>query len=217
MTISIRKASRSNGSTRLLSILAAEAAKPFRPTARRYSKEGKAVVAAPASEPFKLKLDLFANFAQFIYSDNNLQNGIGPQSDRVDFSRRRHWSDWPARSQTRTRIMIAWQVGARLTFPNNVYFQLAPTLYNYTGDGDSLISTRRRLTPPVERAVDGQNQTGINSLLVFDMPMEVGWKLWDLPMRIFGEFADNIEGDDRAHAAAELGGFEAHTGQHTLG
>ena len=33
-------------------------------------------------------------------------------------------------------------------------------------------------------------------------------------MRIFGEFADNIEGHDRAHAAAELGGFDAHTGQH---
>ena len=31
--------------------------------------------------------------------------------------------------------MLAWQAGARLTFPNSVYFQLAPTLYNYTGDG----------------------------------------------------------------------------------
>ena len=58
------------------------------------------------------------------------------------------------------------------------------------------------------------NQTGINSLLVFDLPAEIGWKAWDLPMRIFGEFADNIEGHDRAHAAADLGGFEAHTGQH---
>ena len=33
----------------------------------KYSKDGKGVVAAPAGEPFKLKLDVFANFAQFIY------------------------------------------------------------------------------------------------------------------------------------------------------
>ena len=33
--------------------------------------------------------------------------------------------------------MLAWQVGARLTFPNNVYVQLAPTIYNYTGNGDT--------------------------------------------------------------------------------
>ena len=45
------------------------------------------------------------------------------------------------------------------------------------------------------------NQTGINSLLVFDMPVEIGWKVWDLPMRVFGDFADNIEADDRATAA----------------
>src|SRR5882672_9639735 len=45
------------------------------------------------------------------------------------------------------------------------------------------------------------NQTGINSLLVFDMPMEVGWKLGELPMRIFGDFAVNLEGDARAKAA----------------
>src|SRR5262252_4816945 len=41
-----------------------------------YSKDGKAV-AAPASEPFKLKLDLFANFAQFVYDDQNPENQLG--------------------------------------------------------------------------------------------------------------------------------------------
>ena len=33
--------------------------------------------------------------------------------------------------------LLAWQVGARFNFPNNIYFQLAPTLYNYTGNGDT--------------------------------------------------------------------------------
>ncbi len=45
------------------------------------------------------------------------------------------------------------------------------------------------------------NQTGVNSLLVFDMPVEFGWKLGELPMRVFGDFAINFDGDDRAAAA----------------
>src|SRR5204863_8386561 len=48
-------------------------------------------------------------------------------------------------------------------------------------------------------------QTRINSLLVFDMPVEFGWKAWGIPMRIFGDFATNSEGDDRADAAGQPG------------
>jgi Putative porin len=155
-----------------------------------YSKEGKSVVAAPA-EPFKLKLDVFANFAQFVYDDENPENPIGPNPT----------TDANGTTQkipTTDAFMLAWQVGARLTFPNNVYFQLAPTVYNYTGNGDTF-NVHFQGDP-------GGNQTGINSLLVFDMPMEVGWKLWNLPMRIFGDFAVNFDADDRAEAAGHAGG-----------
>jgi hypothetical protein len=111
--------------------------------------------------------------------------------------------------------MMAWQVGARLTFPSSFYVQLAPTLYNYTGNGDTFNIHFVGGNPALSNSASlATNQTGINSLLVFDLPAEVGWKAWGLPMRIFGEFADNIEGHDRAHAAADLGGFQAHTGQH---
>src|SRR5207237_6014810 len=50
-----------------------------------------------------------------------------------------------------------------------------------------------------------QNQTGINSLLVFDLPWEIGWKLGEMPMRLFGDFAVNLEADDRAAAAGHPG------------
>ena len=111
--------------------------------------------------------------------------------------------------------MLAWQVGARLTFPSSIYVQLAPTLYNYTGNGDTFNIHYVGGNPALSNSASlATNQTGINSLLVFDLPAEIGWKAWGLPMRVFGEFADNIEGHDRAHAAAELGGFDAHTGQH---
>ena len=53
-------------------------------------------------------------------------------------------------------------------------------------------------TPP---ATVTPNQTGINSLLVFDMPTEFDWKFGEIPMRVFGDFAMNFEGDDRAAAA----------------
>ena len=172
----------------------------------KYSKEGKGVVAAPASEPFKLKLDLFANFAQFIYSGNIIQNGLGPRPT-VSSSAGDGTGQTGQLIPDTNAYLLAWQIGARVTFPNNVYFQLAPTVYNYTGDGQFFNIHFQGGSPHLTNAQSmAQNQNGINSLLVFDMPMEVGWKLWDLPMRIFGEFATNFEADDRAAAAGHEGG-----------
>ena len=49
--------------------------------AESYGKEGgKGIIAPAASEPFKLKLDLFVNFAQFIYDDANPENPLGPRA-----------------------------------------------------------------------------------------------------------------------------------------
>jgi hypothetical protein len=148
-----------------------------------YGKEGKAVVATQAAEPFKMKLDLFANFAQFVYDDTNPENPIGPQ---------------PSNVPTTDAYMLGWQVGARLTFPHDIYVQLAPTIYNYTGTGQHFHTHFVGDTP-------SDNQTGVNSLLVFDMPGEIGWKVGELPMRVFGDFAVNFDGDDRADAAGHPG------------
>jgi Putative porin len=172
----------------------------------KYSKEGKGVVAAPAGEPFKLKLDLFANFAQFIYSGNIIQNGLGPRPT-VSASAGGGTGQTGQLIPDTNAYLLAWQAGARLTFPNNVYFQMAPTLYNYTGDGQFFNIHFQGGSPHLTNAQSlAQNQIGINSLLIFDMPMEVGWKLWDLPMRIFGDFAVNFDADDRATAAGAPGG-----------
>ena len=155
-----------------------------------YSKDGK-VVAGPPPEPF-LKLDLFANFGQFVYDDANPENPIGP----------RPTTRQPIGGETQLvpnhdAFLLGWQVGARFDFPHIVYFQLAPTLYNYTGNGDTF---------NIHFSGDpGGNQTGINSLLVFDMPAEIGWKVGKIPMRIFGDFAVNFEADERADAAGHSG------------
>ena len=162
-----------------------------------YSKDGK-VVSGPPSEPF-LKLDLFANFGQFVYDDANPENPIGP----------RPTTRQPIGGETQLvpnhdAFLLGWQLGARLEFPHIVYFQLAPTLYNYTGNGDTF-NIHFSGDPILPTFQPSGNQTGINSLLVFDMPAEIGWKVGKIPMRVFGDFAVNLEADDRADAAGHSG------------
>jgi hypothetical protein len=152
--------------------------------AQSYSKEGKGVVTTQAAaEPFKMKIDVFVNFAQFVYDDENPENPIGPE---------------PSGVPTTDAFLLAWQVGARFNFPKNFYVQLAPTLYNYTGNGDNF-------NIHFQGDTTSTNQTGINSLLVLDIPAEIGWKIGELPMRIFGDFAVNFDADDRAAAAGHPG------------
>ncbi|MDQ6625094.1 MAG: putative porin, partial [Verrucomicrobiota bacterium] len=80
--------------------------------------------------------------------------------------------------------------------------QFAPTLYNYTGSGDTF-NTFFSGDPNFKKGATtvALNQTGVNSLLVFDMPTEFGFVVHTLPMRVFGDFATNLEGDERAAAA----------------
>lgn len=163
-----------------------------------YSKDGKNMVTPTPSEPW-LKLDLFANFGQFVYDDTNPENPLGTRLTTTGNGGTQLVPNTDA-------FLLAWQVGAKLNFPKTFYFQLAPTIYNYTGNGDTFNIHFQGGNPALTNAASlAQNQTGINSLLVFDLPMEFGWKIGQLPMRIFGEFADNIDGDERASAAGHRG------------
>jgi hypothetical protein len=159
--------------------------------AESYSKDGKSVAAAIESEPFKVKLDLFMNLAQFVYDDANPENPLGARG--VSGGRLNPNSDnW----------LLAWQFGARVNFPKNVYFQAAPVVYNYTGNGDSFnafyVGGQQGLTNTASMAT---NQVGINSLLILEVPAEFGFKIGELPVRIFGDFAVNFNAEDRAIAA----------------
>ena len=159
--------------------------------AESYSKDGKNMVAAVEAEPFKVKLDLFVNLAQFVYDDSNPENPLGARA--VSGGRLVPNTDaW----------MFAWQFGAKFNFPKNVYFQVAPVLYNYGGNGDTFnnfyVGGQQGLTNTASMAT---NQVGINSLLVLEVPAEFGFKIGELPVRIFGDFAVNFDADDRAAAA----------------
>ena len=144
-----------------------------------YSKDGKTIAPVKPSEPF-LKLDLFANFAQFVYDGTATTNPLGPRP---------------------THTQPVGGNGAQLVPNTN-----APTIYNYTGNGTVFDTHFQGGDPALTNAASlAQNQTGINSLLIFDMPMELGWKIGKLPMHIFGDFAANLEADDRADAAGHPG------------
>ena len=154
-------------------------------------KDGKSTAAITSSEPWKLKIDVFANFAQFVYDDDNPENPLGQRG----FTNGRLTPNTDA-------WLLAWQVGARFNFPKNYYFQLAPVLYNYTGLGDTFNCFFQGGSPFVTNAASlAQNQTGANSLLVLEVPMEFGFKIGELPVRIFGDFAVNFQADERAAAA----------------
>jgi hypothetical protein len=172
---------------------------PPPPSYSKDGKDGKAVVPAKAPEPW-LKLDLFANFGQFVYDDSNPENPLGARATTTANNGSHQLIP------NTDAFLCAWQVGARFDFPHIVYFQLAPTLYNYTGNGDTFNIYYQGGNPRLTNSASlAQNQTGINSLLVFDLPAEVGWKAWGVPMRIFGDFATNFEGNQRATAAGEPG------------
>jgi hypothetical protein len=159
-------------------------------SAATYDKDGKAV-AAVSSEPTKIAIDLFANFAQFIYDDSNPEDPVGPRA--VTGGNRVPNTD---------AFLLAWQVGAKINFTKDMYLQVAPTLYNYTGNGDSFnVHFSGDPNFRAGAATVSPNQTGINSLMIFDIPTEFGWKFGELPMRFFAEFAVNLDGDDRATAA----------------
>jgi len=171
------------------------------PAPESYTKEGTKNVApvVAKSEPL-IKLDIFVNLAQFIYDDSNPENPLGPRATTTGQVGRVRGTQLVPNTDA---FLMAWQAGARVTFPKGIFFQVAPTIYNYTGNGDTFNIHYQGGSPFVTNAASlAQNQTGINSLLVFDMPMELGWKLWNLPMHLFGDFAANLEGDARADAAA---------------
>ena len=156
-----------------------------------------------AFEKFKLSIenvDLFADFGQFDYTDPNPA------------------SDFPS-SDT---FVLSWQAGATVNLPQNMFFKIAPMLYTYTGittSGNGLnqpfvgqgkaganVGIPGAVTADLDPGASDYNQDGINDLLVLEVPAEFDFKvprtfLGDLQGRLFGDFAYNLDGGERAVAA----------------
>jgi len=162
-----------------------------------------------AFEKFKYTInnvDWFANFGQFDYQNPSSASEL-PSSDT---------------------FLLAWQAGANVRIGKDVSFKIAPLLYTYTGVGTSsgLNSSfvgqganGLNVGVPGGSDVPGYNEEGINNLLVLEIPAEFDFKISNTPLgtlqaRLFGDFAYNLKGDDRARAAynANPGAFPGLSG-----
>ena len=134
------------------------------------------------AEKFKHSIgdvDLFANFGQFVYQNLNSDN-------RLD------------------TFVLAGQAGANVNLAKDISFKAAPVLYTYTGNGQN-----NGLNTPfsgqglngLNPNTTGYNQNGINDLLVLEIPAELNFKVGQHNARLFGDFAYNFQGNDRARAA----------------
>ena len=129
------------------------------------------------SESFKFttgRVEWFATFGQFLYDDANPDNpfGSGGFSDVYLFMN---------------------QVGARYHVRKDISVQVAPVLSVYSGQGDDFRGPFIGSTT--------RNSVGLNDLLVLEVPVEVRFRIGNVPARVFGDFAVNLQGADRARAA----------------
>lgn len=166
------------------------------------------------SERFNFKLgqaEVFANFAQFFYEDVNPTRSTALLVPTL-----------PSGSDRPAPWLFAWQIGANYHINDDIAAKAAATLYNYTGTGGKALAGSAVLNPGFNGPFVGEgatnfvgssgfpnglnngfafNQTGINDLLVLDVPFELNFKLSDYRARFFGDFAINLDGADRARAA----------------
>lgn len=152
--------------------------------------------------------DFFLNFAQFLYQDTNPnETSPGFFSNLGD---NYTGSDLP--------FLLAWQGGLDYHLAKRVDFKVAPALYNYIGGPEN--TSDSSATPDFGGVYIGQgstgsfsgypngyydgfaaNQTGINDLMVLDIPFELNLKMDHYDVRLFGDYAQNLKGSSRAIAA----------------
>jgi hypothetical protein len=168
-----------------------------------------------AAEHFKYDIgpaQFFATFGQFLYQDDNPGRSTAGLFSGNDLG---HNGNSP--------FMLAWQGGLKYQLTKDISFKAAGTLYNYLGHGtnntqagintgtpgfsDTFVGEGSSLFPGASGYNNGSadgftyNQTGVNNLLVMEFPFEVNFKLLKHQAKVFGDFAENLDGTQRAEAA----------------
>ncbi len=123
-------------------------------------------------------IDWNLNLGQFLYDAGNKQNSFKPTGNKQD------------------QLMFAWQVVGKYNASATSFVQAAPTIYNYIHATDRAATAG--LVNNFGGAFTAANPSGINNLLVFDLPVEFDWSIGSTPTRIFGDYAHNFEAGARA-------------------
>jgi hypothetical protein len=122
--------------------------------------------------------EFFGNFGQFLYSTGATQNPFGAATVGED-----------------DIYLLGTQLGYKHYIESTTtFFQIAPVLYSYAGynKANSVAGFTGVFT-----AVAAQ-QDSVNDLLVLEIPVEYNWLIDGTPVRVFGDYAINLDGDDRA-------------------
>ena len=172
-----------------------------------------------AAEHFKHTVgdaEFFANFGQFLYQDTNPNDFSGSYFDLTKTDN----------SGGGLPFLLAWQAGVNYHLTKQVDFKVAPTFYEYTRFNQGQTPTAiNSAVPNFDGTYVGQgstvgaigtdytaynvgpfggffaNQTGINNLMVLEFPFELNVKLEKIDLRLFGDYAQNLQGATRAQAA----------------
>jgi hypothetical protein len=197
-----------------------------------------------AAERFKYtvgKADLFANFTQFIYEDvnpNNATGGLGINGLTGQNTENVFQFAWQGGLTYHFTTNISAKVGA--TLYKYVGMQRSTSTSGTTTSpyfGDPFVGEGAYLGPGTgthngssgygtSSAIPGHeslgfanNQVGLDHLTVLEIPFEVNFKLCSkVDARLFGDFAYNFEGSQRAKAAANgYAAYLANSGIATIG
>lgn len=120
-------------------------------------------------------LEWGVTLGQFIYDSANPQNVFGATGNKKD------------------QYLLAWQGVIKFYTGEGAgsFFQFAPTVYNYTG-------TRSATQKNFAGSFTVANAAAVNDLFILDVPLEYDWVMNDVALRVFGDVAYNMSGDDRA-------------------
>jgi hypothetical protein len=178
-----------------------------------------------AAEHFKYTVgeaDLFANFGQFIYQDLNPQSASGGlginglTGQNADNIFQLAWQGgFNYHFTTNTSAKVAATIYQYLNLQRssvNNFSTLSPYYGDpYVGEGANLLipgyssgyagyGTSSTL-PGYGSSGYPINQVGLDNLLVLEMPFELDFKIHKLDAKVFGDFAYNLEGAQRAREA----------------
>jgi len=98
--------------------------------------------------------------------------------------------------------LLAFQGGAKFKITDDVAAKAALTYYTYTNDNVLGNAGVGAFTPAAGKANTlGTNPLATNDLQIIEIPGEINFKLGEFDAKVFGDYAFNIDGDDRYKAA----------------
>lgn len=186
-----------------------------------------------AAERLKYQIgeaDFFATFGQFFYQDANPTYSAGGLGFNGLLGQR-----------TTPVFQLAYQAGVTYHLGTNTSAKIAPAVYQYIGAatnvppyfGDTFVGegafsgngTANNIPGASGYGTSGgilgyssvgfpNNQVGLDHLLVLEIPFEFTFKIAAVSTRLFGDFAYNMEGRQRARDAAA--GYGAYLGSQSL-